>query len=586
MPFTRRPPRGFVWLTVLLAVLLVLPNLFGDLIADDHLQLAMVRDGTRAPWDLFHFWHKDRGALLSQIRTGEVPWIVAPEAKLAFVRPLVSITHWLEYRLYPDFHAAMHAHSVAWYAILILAVGRLYLSLGGRRFATVLALVLFAVSSSGAVAAAWVCCRNTLVATAFGAFALTAHHRHRNGRGGGVARITLFALALLSGETSAGSLAFFLSYALFVDRAPRASRALSVLPYVALGAAFWGTELAVGYGVSAAGIYTPPGEGWMSLVRTLVERYLPMLSLEYGWGNLQLLGASELPSLPGMVALLGLWALAFVPAAARDRRLAFWLVGTLGALVPVSFALPQTRVLVAAHIGGAASIARLVELTLAPAGKLTLAPAGAKLTLARAGARGRRWPSKLVAALALLWAASGLVLGPLAMAAAPIITGRFADTEKMWARTLDAAPGQDAFVAGMHWLATPVSLATRRELGLPSPRSVTALTSAAFAEFERVDDRTLVVRAPSGILGPLGRSLRPLPFARGETIAGPRCRIEILEPGAHDPTLVRFTFDRPLEDPSFAWFFASPVGFVKVHPPPVGATYPVVNAGMLPTFGR
>jgi hypothetical protein len=558
-----------VWLSVVLAVLLVLPNLFGDLIADDHLQLAMVRDGTRAPWDLFHYWHKDRAALLSQIRTGDIPWIVAPEAKLAFVRPLVSITHWLEYRLYPDFPAAMHAHSIAWYALLVFAVGRLYLSLGGRRFATVLALVSFAVSSSGAVAAAWVCCRNTLVATAFGTLALTAHHRNRNGRGGRAPPIALFALALLSGETSAGSLAFFLSYAMFVDRAPRASRARSVLPYVALGAAFWGIELAMGYGVSAAGIYTPPGEGWTSVVRTLLERYLPMLSLEYGWGNLQLLGGSELPSLPVMVVLLGVWAAVFVPAAVRDRRLAFWLAGTLGALVPVSFALPQTRVLVAAHIGGAASIARLVELALLPA-----------------GAHERRAPGKVAAAIALAWAAYGLILGPLAMAAAPIITGRFADTEKMWARTLDASPDQDAFVAGMHWLATPVSLATRRELRLPSPRSVTALTSAAFAEFERIDARTLVVRAPSGILGPLGRSLRSLPFVKGETIAGPRCRIEILDPGAADPTSVRFTFDRPLEDPSFAWFFASPVGFVKVHPPPVGATYPVVNAGMLPTFGR
>ena len=566
MPFARRrPPRGFVGLSVVLAVLLVLPNLFGDLIADDHLQLAMAQSGSRAPWDLFHFWHKDGAALLSQIRSGEVPWIVEPTAKLAFFRPLVSVTHWLEYRFFAGYHAAMHAHSIVWYAILVFAVGRLYLSLGGRRFATVLALVSFAVSSSGAVAAAWVCCRNTLVATAFGAFALTAHHRHRNGRGGRATPIVLFVLSLLSGEMSAGALAFFISYALFVDRAPRGARALSVVPYVALGAAFWGAEIAAGYGAPSTGIYTAPGEGWTSLLRTLLERYLPMLSLEYGWGYLQLLGAGELPSPPLMLALLGLWAVAFVPAAARDRRLAFWLAGTLGALVPVSFALPQTRVLVAAHIGGAASIARLVELALA---------------------RRRREPRRAFAPLALAWAAYGLVLGPLAMAATPIITGRFADTEKVWARTLDATPGQDAFVAGMHWLATPVSLATRRELGLPSPKSITAMTSAPFAEFERIDARTLVVRAPAGVLGPLGRSLRSTPFVKGDAVQAPRCRIEIVDPGAQDPTSLRFTFDRPLEDPSFAWFFASPVGFVKVNPPPIGVISPVVSAGMLPSFGR
>jgi hypothetical protein len=559
-----------VGLTVLLGVVLALPSVFDGLINDDHLQLAMVRSGSRAPWDLFHFWSKDAARLSQQIHAGDVPWIVAPEAKLAFVRPLVSVSHWLEYRFFPDATFVMHVHNVVWYALLVLTVAHLYLALSGRKFSTVLALFLFAFSPSLGVASAWLACRNTMVATALGMFALTAHHKHRSSGAKGSTSVWFFALSLLSGEMSAGTLAYFLSYAAFLDRATWRSRAFSIAPHVAMAGVFWGAEIALGYGVSATSFYAPPGQGSVFFLRAFFERYLPMLTLENGWGYVQLLGASELPPPFLLLLILATWVVAFVPSVLGDRKLAFWVGGTLAAIVPVSFALPQTRVLVAAHVGGAAAVARLFELTV-----LSRRP--------RLRTRLVRAPAAFVAWVAVC---TGLVLGPLSMSAASIITRRFADTERMWARTLDASSHQDAFVAGVYWLTAPIALETRRELGLDAPRSVTTLTNGDISEFERLDGRTLRVRAPGGLLGPLGRGLRSVPFRKGERIEAPRCTVEIIDAGVSDPVIALFRFDRDLDDASYSWFVASPSGFVRVLPPAVGAHIPVVNMGGLPQIVR
>ena len=55
--------------------------------------------------------------------------VVGAQLKVAFYRPLSSLTHRLDYALFPDAPRLMYLHSIAWLALALHLVARLY-----RRF--------------------------------------------------------------------------------------------------------------------------------------------------------------------------------------------------------------------------------------------------------------------------------------------------------------------------------------------------------------------------------------------------------------------------------------------------------------------
>ena len=58
------------------------------------------------------------------METGAAPWWTLPTLRIAFFRPLAVLTHWADYRLWPDSGVLMHVHSIAWYgAVLLLGLG-------------------------------------------------------------------------------------------------------------------------------------------------------------------------------------------------------------------------------------------------------------------------------------------------------------------------------------------------------------------------------------------------------------------------------------------------------------------------------
>jgi len=116
-----------------------------------------------------HEWH-DYGLL---------PWWSDLEIKGAFWRPLSSATHWLDYLLWPEWPALMHAQSVAWYALLAAAVGVLYGGSwgdGGRG----LAAVLYVIDDAHGMPVGFLSNRNAILAALLGVLALLAHMRWRH----------------------------------------------------------------------------------------------------------------------------------------------------------------------------------------------------------------------------------------------------------------------------------------------------------------------------------------------------------------------------------------------------------------------
>ena len=74
----------------------------------------------------------DPSELQRLIRGGPAPWFTDPASKLHFLRPLSSLLLAADHALFGRHAAFWHAHSIAWYAALVLACAALY-----RRFISV-----------------------------------------------------------------------------------------------------------------------------------------------------------------------------------------------------------------------------------------------------------------------------------------------------------------------------------------------------------------------------------------------------------------------------------------------------------------
>ena len=180
-----RAPLGIVALALLLAA----PALTVGLAADAHFHRLILTGAPGLPWSgpwAMFTWADGVPAHARQLMDiGMIGWWADPAHKLAFARPLTAITHVLDYALWPASPVGMHLHSLAWFALGLWALARLYRRVqpasGGPMLAS-LTLCLFAIDDAHGLTLAWIANRNALVVLAFGALALDAHVRRREAR--------------------------------------------------------------------------------------------------------------------------------------------------------------------------------------------------------------------------------------------------------------------------------------------------------------------------------------------------------------------------------------------------------------------
>ena len=214
-------------------------SLSAGLGADDHIHRLSLSGSNaiagmhRGAFDLFRFASPEfnRG-LMDQ---GVFPWWADPEARLAFFRPLTSLTHALDHLLWPTSGFMMHAQSMAWFLFGLLGLAALYRRLIQPSFVAALALLVYALDDARAGPISWIANRNALIACAFSVWALVAHDRWRRGgsRASAVLAPLLLALGLLAGEGAVAIGAYLFAYALFIDPGSTRQRALSLAPYAA-----------------------------------------------------------------------------------------------------------------------------------------------------------------------------------------------------------------------------------------------------------------------------------------------------------------------------------------------------------------
>lgn len=557
---------GWPLIVALLATVLMLPALGTGFLADDYfhraslLPLREFPELIHPPLDLFAFSYGDPVRLEPLIDHGIAPWWTLPELKMAFCRPLSSLTHWLDYRLWPDSPGLMHAQNLLWFFLFVAGSAVFFRRIFGATLVAALAALLFALDDAHATPAGWIAGRNTLVAATFGVWCLVAHDRWRRAqwRPGAVLAPLLFALALLSAEAGVATLAYLVPHAVFLDRARGWRRLAALLPYGVL-LIVWRIAWAMrGYGVAGVGAYVDPVGAPLEFIRAVLDVGPVLLLGQWGLPPSDMYALYDV-FLAGSARFVWLFAVLFLALTglvlrrrlAPTPEVAFCASGMLIALLPICATVdfPMDRLLLFVGLGACGLLALFLERMLGLWRARKTAPARPRLW----------WPSLALAAFFVL---VHLVLAPITLvtrAAAP--AGPAELTDQFYLRLTDAevSPQRDLVVvnAPSSTLVGMFPVMQAVEHG-PLPRRMRMLGPSLNAvTVTRRDAHTLRIASPEGWFAWSYDHLLRGPehgFSPGDVVALTGMTATVVEVNAAGrPTVVDFTFDTPLDDPSLQW---------------------------------
>src|SRR5512140_2023642 len=365
------------------AVVVMLPALWGGLVGDDVIQGLTQFKHTELPprvldtgfvspdsgklstvlCGLFGYPQGEREAVRAR-DYGIAPWWANEHWQARLFRPLTAFTHWLDYRLYPEGPALMHAHSILWYSAAVFLVAMLYRRMAGFQLdggaagnvaeprpasgahpallAAGMAACLFLLDKNTYFPVMYVANRGFIVALVFGLLGLHAHILWRTTRALAwmcMSTVCLL-LSLLSNEGGASTLAFLTAYALVIEQGGWRSRLVSLLPAAGVVLGWRAIYSGSGFGVRNFVLYIDPGYSPLLFLKNLPERAIGLVG-------------GQLTGLPPEIAL-GLnskWqlmltllfflftlfcAVAFLPVIRRDRVARFWSAVMLLAAIPAA----------------------------------------------------------------------------------------------------------------------------------------------------------------------------------------------------------------------------------------------------------
>jgi hypothetical protein len=586
----------------LAAILLMLPALSAGLIGDDLIQrlrqftpaespphaidlgFAPADSGKLGPvvCGLFGYLRNEEDAARAR-DYGIIPWWTPQDWKAALWRPFTAFTHWLDYRLFPNKPALMHAHSIVWYALAVFLAAKLYRKVGSCSDAggppkkpselrdgpkchsgasvTALAAGLFLLDKNTYAPVMYVANRGFIISLAFGLLCLHAHLRWRTTKSTKWMWLSALCLllSLLANEGGASTLAFLIAYALVLEPGGWRPRATSLLPAAAVVLSWRLIYVAEGFGVRHFTGYIDPGyEPWLFL-KNVVPRANALLG-------------GQLTGLPPDVALglsatwrvvLGVFfagfslacASVFLPVLRRDRGARFWAAVVLLALVPAATVVPLSKNLGFVAVGAFGVMAAFL------AGLFARQERAALPRPVRAMA----W---CVAAWLLLAHIPGALAARFVLAkASPLIPAAW----EYWC-DIGGPPdigGRD--VVSLNDFTAMFVPFDRIYRGKPSPRSARILVPGVTPfQVKRADASTLILTAmgtdlfDSPPLGPIhpGYALKAgndlflggRTWKAGDRVTRKGFVAEVLEASPRGcPRAVAFHFDKPLESAEMVW---------------------------------
>lgn len=579
--------RKVVWI----ALLLLVPSIDTGLAADDYIHALMARGGgdrgaanegieltafARPALDLFRFTTGEQTLALKQ--QGVLPWWDDPEAKLAFLRPVSSATHYLDHHLWDGAPWLMHVHSIAWSAFALFAVLALYRTLNGPGLFTALAIALYALDDARGWFGSWIAARNAVIATALSTWALVMYVRARQKRAGGGSSAVgewlsalVLAIGLLAGEGSVAVVGYMIAYAYAIDGASWRSKLLSFAPHALVLIGWRVAYRALGYGAQRSGLYFDPFGDPSGFTQAFWERAPILLFSQLGgtWSDAwsALFAFPTLHRVLVFTSMIVILTVGYVvwPLVRSDKVVRFGLVGGLLALFPACSAFSADRLLTWVAIGASLVLARLIQ-------AYWQAPA----TLRDNTVRARILPPLM------LWLVLDHAIGE------PLFLPSRARGNLAMRNILDRAqagvPNDPSIAEKQVILVNPaaVPLASyvpieRAAQGLPRGAFQVGLATAdTELRVTRSGERSLTIQPRGGfMLSPPSRLLsgRKNTFKIGDAIdLGPvAIEVKAVTTDAR-PSIVEARFDRPLEDPIYVWRQWLDTTYAAFTPPKLGQT--------------
>lgn len=282
---------------IALAILIHAPSLRWGFLYDDFIHQYLLRYAMdwpgASPTRLYEFSFWTRAS--ATLPTGSLaPWWTSPDFRAAFLRPITSLTIWLDYRLYHDWTPGYHVTNLALFALLALLAYRLYVDLDVPPRAALWALAFFALEDNHSLPVGWIANRNDLLAILFVVATMLAVHRHR--RRGGLhwlaVAVACFLCASASKESALIGLPLVGLYLFVLDSPPpsesflqrctRVLRSTALWVFILVTAAWLGVYLATGHGTTSVNYVTPWHQSAAYLGRVATLFPLASASLFFG----------------------------------------------------------------------------------------------------------------------------------------------------------------------------------------------------------------------------------------------------------------------------------------------------------------
>jgi hypothetical protein len=590
---------------IVLGVTLTLPSLCVGLQSDDYfIRSVVTAQGTVEPelalgrLEAYTFLDGDETRNHALVESGWMPWWTDTQCSAAMWRPLSALTFVVDYALWPNHPALMHAHSLLWFAALIGVAAVFYRQVLGSipiGWCAALAAVLFAIDDTHATPASWLANRNALIAGMFGIGTLLAHHawRSRSWSAGVVCGPILLLLAVLGKEEAVAVGGYLVAYVLFMDRSSLWRRWLAVMPYAGVGVVWLALYKAGEFGAYASGGYVDPVSE-------------PLRFLQHAGHNGPLLLMAQWIGLPSDINGLlsatlaaGHWILAVVvlvglvyllrPVLHQHPVARFFAVGMVAALLPVSSGWVADRLLLFVGFGAMPLLALWLVGTHVPA----------------AGFSSALYDSRLIRIMRPLLMTVHVVLAPLMLGVGSFSMRIAGD---MMDQLYDTLPAEAALEDQTLVLVNSPSclydlnwIHKRIHRGQPLPqRSLNLSPSCTRADIERLDAFTIAVRPAGGYFRPRGwcpeppiplvawghaaRQLDTLVRARhrpmqlGDIVEREDVHIAITQLTRDGrPAEATFRFTQPLNSPALRWVELTDTGYRPFELPAVGQVASVVE---------
>lgn len=541
-----------------LALLLSLPALGLGFQLDDRTYLRLFASG-RSPFELLH----ESGSTLANLRQqGVFAWWSGGDFSIHFLRPGAALTHWLEYRLWPESAWVMHLVNGLLYAALVGVATLTYRELFGAHVElAALAALMFCIDESHAQSVGWIASRHVVLATVF---ALLAVYLHVRGRAEPSAWRRFgswisHAVALWSAEFGVAAIAYLIAYACVCESGTVRTRLRTIAPHLAIFAVWISIYIGLGGGVRDSVWYRDPVNAPIDLlVQGIAD--LPIWLVSQLGGDVAsaaLVLPQWLARVLALLLFLPLIALLVIPLR-QFAQARFFAAGMLLSCLLLFATVPQDRLLLAASFGGFGWLACLIGGVSEQAS-----------TLVRASAAALRLPHLIIAPLAFIPTLGGVAA----------IDG----AAQALARAVPEAGVRQAIAVNL-----PLELLTNAAWSArPGERVPLHQLYAGFSTLRatRPDARTLELATADGwCTRPLERmftSAQSMPGA-GEvrSVEGMRAIVLAVDDVGR-PNRVRFEFPDALESPGRIWLVWDERRPRSWQPPAVGAQVEIPGASRL-----